>query len=250
MNGTDRHDDARRTGDALDRIIDEAVEATLRAAPVDLRSPVLAALDEASALPGAEGRRRSWRLRPALLPAVGALLLVAGVAVLWERADRQLSPPRPHAAPSAAARLRPGPSSRPEPAPPRAASAREARPSVPGPARVQAAGARRPAPQDARLRAASFLEMDAAADTARATGASVVLADGANSGERALPGAPAGDLGDPIAPMPGPSPIVIRPISTPPIDVAPPVSTLGTPIGAPTDAAARDPQDPGKPGGM
>ena len=87
MARTDRQDEARRTGDALDRVIDEAVEAALRAGPVDLRAQVLARLDEPADSPRP---RRMWLSSPALLPVAGTLLMMAGVGILWQHANEQL----------------------------------------------------------------------------------------------------------------------------------------------------------------
>ena len=102
MTTSDRQDDARRTGDALDRLIDEAVESALRAGPVDLRSQVLAGLDggptafardaalEESPRDNSEGWFRRVVAMPALLPVAGALVMIAGVGILWQHADQQL----------------------------------------------------------------------------------------------------------------------------------------------------------------
>jgi hypothetical protein len=69
--------------------------------------------------------------------------------------------------------------------------------------------------------------------------------------ESFLPGATAGDLGEPIRPIPRPRPIVIPPIVTAPIADAPPVSTLATPAGTLSgDNSSRDRTDPGKLGGV
>jgi len=261
MTGNERQDDARRPGDALDRIIDEAVETALRAESVDLRERVMAAIDG-----GPDGQRHTWMggsrrfrlpallLRPAFLPAVGALMLVAGIATLWERVDQQLSNPVAHSAGHAVS-ARPRPSrppeatgSRPPAAAPQVASATPAAPiTSPNPATKRPV---RTAVRDTRLFAASFLEMDAAAGGGKVTGAALIMSDDDETAEPALPGAPVGKEGDPMAFMPKPRPIVIRPIATPPITEAPPVSTLGKPVGTLTDDAARERQDPGKPGGQ
>jgi hypothetical protein len=253
MATSDRQDDARWTGDALDRVIDEAVEAALGAGPLELRSQVLARLDEP--VDAREDPRFAW-LRPALLPVAGALLLVAGITLLWQHAERQLSQAGTRSASANAPGTRRGGST--------GAAARQA--EAPGPRMASAQpsavpqagatedmpvtpGRRRATGSDTRVAAASWLEMDAAAGAARVAGAAVVLPD-ADLDEPYLPGAPAGDLGAPVAPMPKPRPIVIQPIATPPISEAPPISTLGQPVSTLSDEVTRDRQGPGKSGGM
>jgi hypothetical protein len=254
MATSDREDDARRTGDALDRVIDEAVEATLGAGPVNLRTQVLARLDEQiDARPG-------WRfvvLRPALLPVAGALLLLAGVGLLWQRANLQLGRTGSRPASTSALRASVGP-----PGPQATSESAQTNPAVDrGPAFDSARAGEEPrhtvravprtdrSTSDSILAAASLLDMDAAGGQGKAAGASVVLVD-SDVDEPYLPGAPAGDLGAPVAPMPRLRPIVIQPIATPPIPEAPPVSSLGKPVSTLSDEVPRDRQDPGKSGGM
>ena len=243
-----RQDDARRTGDALDRVIDEAVESALRARPVDLRSRVLARLEEVQAADDAR-TPRGWLWRPALLPAVGALLLVAGVGLLWQHANDQLNAPRVRSVAGTQARATPTGSGTRESGPPASAppeTLKRAAELTPSPTRRP--GKARATPVTT-IAAASLLEMDAASAQGKGVGASVVQGD-AELDEPYLPGAPTGNAGDPIAPMPQLRPIVIPPIATPPITEAPPVSTLGKPVSTLSDEVSRDRQDPGKSGGM
>jgi hypothetical protein len=257
MTGREREDGGRQLADAIDLAIDEAVARSLNAGPVELRETVLAQLE------CVHEARAAWRvpaivLRPALLPVLGALLMVAAVATLWQRADRQLSIPSPPAA--GAQRTHGGRPTAADNLAPRAAAVTDAAPragsttrTLPGcrageggdscaaPARPQAARAR----GETRVYAASLLEMDAASSPTGLRGDEDEDLPGA-----AMPGAPAGELGDPIAPMPRPRPIVIHPIATPPIEVAPPVSTLGNPVSTLADETGRGPQDPEKPGGV
>jgi hypothetical protein len=244
MTGRTRQDDVRRAGDEFDRLIDDAVESAVHASPVDLRMQVLGRLDEPtlSAAPG-----RSWM---ALLPAAGAVLVVVSVGLVWRHADRQIGGMEPL---RTAAATTPGPGARPSmPAaisPPARAAAPEqptttAEPDTPGRAGSGAAPAR-----ETRVVAASWLAMDAASRPGPVGGASFTTAADDEAGAR-LPGAPMGNLGDPIVPMPRPRLILIPSLATPPIPDTPTVSTLGTPVGELTiDDVSRGPSDPGKPGG-
>lgn len=244
MTGHEREDGAGQAADAVDRLIDEAVAASLDslARPVELREKVLARLEHHPEQEDHGWRLRALVLRPALLPALGALLLVAGVATLWERADRQLST---SSSPGAIARRAPA-VERPDAretvrTQPPAVARDDARP--PEPRRSSPAGPR-PASQATRVfAAASLLDMDAAASPVPTLSAD-------SDASASLPGAPAGNLGDPISPMPRPRPISIDPLATPPIEMAPPISTLGKPVSTLADEAGRDPLDPGKPGGL
>jgi hypothetical protein len=228
---SDSQDDARRTDDALDRVVDEAVEAALGAGPVDLRAQVLARLDE----PADSRRRPSWISVPALLPVAGTLLMMVGVGILWQHANEQLGKGARYAATH------------------RVSSQRPAAADIPPTGRTastEPAAAVSPATTVSRLprrgtKAPAWLESD---NEQKVAGASTLLVD-TDLDPPDLPGAPAGDLGDPISPMPRMRPIVIQPIATLPISVAPPVSTLGKPIGTVADEVSRDRQDPAKSGG-
>jgi hypothetical protein len=254
MSTDSRQDDARRTGDALDRVIDDALEAALRVGPVDLRASVLERLES----PARDERRSGWALvfRPALVPVAGAILLVIGVAVTWQHADEQLVRTVTPSAGTAdrqtsvpAGRLSPvatGPS-----APVRAVE----RPRDAAPRRTFAAVAplrreQNGSSTDDRVFASSWLAMDALGNSKTGAGADLVIT-GDDDSEPSFPGAPAGDLGDPIRPMPPLSLIVIPPIVAAPIVDAPPVSTLATPVSTLSTAdISRGRPDPGKPGGV
>jgi hypothetical protein len=247
-----RPDDARGAGDALDRAIDDALEASLRTGPVDLRAQVLARLDNPvdERPPG-----RFVLFHPALLPVAGAALVIIAVAVVWQQADSQLSRAGAPPARTNAARMS-------VPTVPTATTARSTAALVVIPARTTdvsptptfatAAPARsehRPLRPDDRIVASSWLAMDGLSRPTFVAADRVFAGD--DDFEPFLPGAPAGDLGDPIAPMPQPLPIVIPPIVAAPIVDAPPVSTLATPVSTlSTDDISRGRTDPGKPGGV
>ena len=95
MTAGSRRDDEHQPGDAFDRAIDETLGAAMHAHAVDLRERVLSRLDEP-----ADASAAWWRfvLRPALLPAAGAALLVVGVVLTWQHVDDTLArigAPRP-----------------------------------------------------------------------------------------------------------------------------------------------------------
>jgi hypothetical protein len=233
---SDPQDDARRTGDALDRVIDEAVEAALRAGPVDLRAQVLTRLDE----PVDSQRRPSWISVPALLPVAGTLLMMVGVGVLWQHANEQLGRSAQYAASIRASSGRAAAPTATPPAPPTGQLA------IAEPAVAASQPARVARVEEARApKAPAWLESD---NDQKMVGASALLAEVAID-EPVLPGAPGGDLGDPISPMPKLRPIVIQPIATLPMSNAPPVSTLSKPASPLTEETPRDRQDPAKSGG-
>jgi hypothetical protein len=244
MSTSHRPHDTRRPADPLDRLIDEAVAAELRTGPVDLRAQVLARLDEPV------GKRRvrglGWLAAgarmPALLPVAGALVMVVAIGALWQRANDQLGRNTFQSAARGGAPLVPGPPAveGTTPAPAAGSTAESPVAEPPSGARDARTAAARPAKSPA------WLEAD---DERKEADLGALLVDPIVEEVR-LPGAPAGDLGDPIAPMPRPEPIVIQPIATPPIPEAPPVSTLARPVGTLTGEVSRDRQDPGKPGGM
>ena len=251
MTATPRQDDARRSGDALDRAIDDAIEATRRVRPVDLRSQVLARLDPSAPEPPAP---RFFVFRPALLPVAGAILLVIGVAITWRQVDTQLSragapPVRTTAGNVSVPPARTATTTSPAPAWDGTMAGATTVPSAPSAAAAALVRReRRALSGENRIFASSWLAMDELSRPATVAADTVIAGDDL---EPSLPGAPAGDLGDPIAPMPRPRPIVIPSIVAVPIVDAPPVSTLATPVSTlSTEDISRGRPDPGKTGGV
>lgn len=254
MTGSLGPDDSRPDGDELDRAIDDALRAVLGGGPGDLRAKVLARLEEP-----VEDRPPRWRstlLRPALLPAAGAVLIVVGVAVSWWQVDDELRRAGAGRGPASAGRIeRPRASSTIAQKNPALSAAflptGEAltSPSLAAGRKSQAAS------RDDRVFAASLLEMDALSRPKGIAAAGTVGAD-EDEPEPFLPGAVGGDLGEPIRPIPRPRPLVIppivaTPIVTAPIVDAPPVSTLATPVSTLSgDNSSRDRTGPGKSGGV
>jgi hypothetical protein len=256
MTGSLGPNDSRPDGDALDRAIDDALRAALRGGPGDLRTKVLARLEEP-----VEDRPSRWStlLRPAMLPVAGAVLIVLGVAVSWWQVDEQLRRAGSGRGAASSARTS-GPSAAGTAA--TRGAAPQAAPSVAdnaSPVSQLAAGpdsGRRRGTRGAdRIFAASLLEMDALGRPKGIAAAGTVIADD-DEPEPFLPGALGGDLGDPIKPIPRPRLVVIptlvaAPIVTAPIVDAPPVSTLATPVSTLSiDNSSRDQTGPGKSGGV
>jgi hypothetical protein len=222
--------DQRLTQEAdeqLDRLVDEALgEMSAQPAPPSVKARVMAAWDERGARVPEPKRAFQWRpLPPLLRPAAalaGSLVIVLGVFFGWQyaRTDRQLDTADRLPAPDTAART--NPVAAPVPplpeAPAAAADAINARPVEP-PAR------RRP----------------------RYVTVELPVEQVADLGPH-LPGAPAGDLGDPIAPIPGPAPITIAPIET-----ARPISEFARPVTefpADNQPPAGEGAEAGKSGGL
>ena len=248
--------------DALDRAIAAALAAELRGGPGDLRTKVLARLEE----PVEDRPSRWWStlLRPALLPAAGAVLIVVGVAVSWWQVDdqldrigsgRYLGDARLASRSPASGTVARGGSSAADVRIPAGAPATSASPAASR--EPQAAGRRPPVGTRGgdRVFAASLLEMDALSRPKGIAAAGTVIADD-DEPASFLPGALGGDLGDPIRPIPRPRPVAIPPLVAAPIVVAPivdapPVSTLATPAGTLSrDSSSRDQTGPGKSGGV
>jgi hypothetical protein len=227
--------------DDFDRVIDRALEAMSHDARVDLRARVLSRLDEAAVPPPA-----IWVVlrRPATFAVATVALIVAiAVTMTWRQADSGPERDSDKPQPPVQAR-RPEPASIPQnssaAAGSRAASVAGAKselafePSVARPARSPAVAGR----------ACASLPAELTADGQDA-------ADPAEPVDARLPGAPAGEPGDPIPLLPAPSPIVIPPIAPPPIVVLPSVVNLGTPVGMlPIIDPARGGPQPGKNGGV
>jgi len=252
MTGSIGPDDSRPNGDALDRAIDEALAAELRGGPGDLRTMVLARLDEP-----VEDRTSRWStlLRPAMLPVAGAVLIVIGVAVSWWQVDEQLRRSGTGLGRAGAGRVEQpraaGTLAQKVPALPAAPAPGGEALSPPSPAEGRTSQA---TSRNDRVFAASLLEMDALSRPKGIAAAGTIVADDDES-DSLLPGAVGGDLGDPIRPIPRPRPVVIptlvaAPIVVAPIVDAPPVSTLATPVSTLSiDNSSRDQTGPGKSGG-
>jgi hypothetical protein len=176
--------------DRLERLLDEELRAVAQGPAVDLRAKVLRALEE-SAVESGFGRI----LGPRWAFAAGAAVIVLAVFVTWP-AIRREAPDRVAARP-------------PLPVAPVAAAEAPTATVVELPRALAAASAR--PHRSARVG-------DRNAET-------TVTDQSLASGEPYLPGAPAGDLGDPIQPMPSPPPIAFAPISS-----APPVSDNAWPV--------------------
>lgn len=217
----------------LGRVVDEALRELSQASPpATLKARVMAAWDERTAQ-GARatvrGSRRGWWIGPALLrPAAaltGSLVIVLGVFLVWQHVDREFSGAR-HERPGTTARTQtqPSPADRPVDSSPT----------------VQQADANSPTGS-----------ADAGTGLRRRPRSRLVTVEWpveqlADAGPH-LPGAPAGNLGDPIEPMDASPPITFSPIVPSPLisDIARPVSEFP----AETQSPAGTPADAGRSGG-
>jgi len=208
----------------LDRLVDEAlVEVSAESPPATVKARVMAAWDERHATTeGAENvGASSWWTAPALLrPAAalaGSLVIVLGVFLAWQHVNRQFDAVDRHRASSTTARTQPGT-------------------GTPAPQNAEAAtAAQEPQPATAPTRRRSrYVTVDWPVEQVTELGPH-------------LPGAPAGELGDPVAPMAGPPPISITLIETTPLvsEIARPV----TEFPADNQPPAGEGADAGKSGG-
>ena len=202
----------------LERLLDEELRAIAQPPAVDLRAKVMKAIAEAPRGEGAnESARRSPQTGRWALGLAAAAAIVLAVFLAWPR-----------------------PSGRPQP--PQAVASAQAQPDRSMAPSIEATGnatvepAARPGGE---LRAptphAGMTVARSTAATARARAEEVV--DAVNTGEPFLPGAPAGELGDPLAPLPSPPPIAFAPIAHVPIAAPPPISESARPV---TDFPAAD----------
>jgi hypothetical protein len=184
----------------LDRLLDEELRAIAQPPAVDLKTHVMAGLDER---PGARFHLPAWTLAFA-----GAAAVVLAVVLLPALVRRQ---PPPFASGRAVL-----PSSQ--------VAAGSLVPSSDGSraAAVRTAALAGPSGRRARSRASSYSSLDA-----------VPGALAAESNEPYLPGAPAGELGDPLQALPRPPEITFAPIQS-----APPISDIARPV---TDFPADNP---------
>ncbi|RPJ63099.1 MAG: hypothetical protein EHM24_24945 [Acidobacteria bacterium] len=222
--------DNRATPDAnerLDRLVDEALrEVSAQSPPATVKARVMAAWDERHAADAAASRASSWWSVPALLrPAAalaGSLVIVLGVFLAWQHVNRQFDAVDRHRPSSTTARTQP-PSGSPLPPP--------VQQQVEGGGAAQEA---QPAASPGRRRS-RFVTVEWPVEQVAELGPH-------------LPGAPAGELGDPIAPMPRPPTIAIAPIETAPL-----VSEFARPVTefpADNQPPAGEGAEAGKSGGL
>jgi hypothetical protein len=217
----------------LEALVDEALREVLPAQPVDLKPRVMAAWDERARRP-VSGRvpvaavSRWWMapllLRPAAVFAA-LLVLVAATLLVWQaRRPRPVDPPvRTQATPAAV----PAPgAAAPLDQPPSGALARESAPRH-DEARARAAG---------RAARGRLVEVEFAIEQIAA-----------NLGN--LPGAPAREPGEGLAPLPGTSSNPMTPIEQAPTvsDMSRPVSDF--PAGESSQPPGAEHGDPGQSGG-
>ncbi|HEY3383750.1 MAG TPA: hypothetical protein VGK32_18450 [Vicinamibacterales bacterium] len=229
--------------DPLDGVIDAALRTMGDTPPVDLRLSVLARLDGGDrGSAGPWGQPFAVLLRPAAMALVGTLVILFGIVASWQHANRHIEA------------LQSRPAGR---------MAREVGKPLPGDMAARAVEptvAKKTAPTDAgapaaglaarRGRQRAFPEGPERPVLAASLAGGILVDDfvslfGNEPAGPCLPGAPAGDLGDPILPMPPP-----RPITFVPVVPAPPVSDLAMPVSAvPAGEPTRDPSGPNQSGG-
>lgn len=212
----------------LDRLVDDAIrEVTIQLAPASVKARVMAAWDERQGADGVtDAPARGWWNAPALLRASAALagtfVIVLGVFLAWQHVTREFDAADRHrASPTATARTQPR-AGMPAPQP----SEQTAEASPGGQETSEAAQPRR--------RRSRYVTVEWRADR---------LADAGPH----LPGAPAGEPGDPVSPMAGPPPISIAPIQS-----ASSISEMARPVTefpADNQPPAGEGADAGKSGG-
>lgn len=209
-----------------ERLLDDVLREVAQPAAVELKARVMAAIDDAGRRTTANERPawvRAWR--PAVAFGAAAALVIVVLAALWPpgtRAPRQqrAGTPAPLQARAEAPALMQPAAGTP--------GTRETGAEI----TVLQAGAGTPGSLRSRARAAT-------ASTAARVQASPQVEEPATGPH--LPGAPAGDLGDPLAPMPAPPAIAFAPIAQGPIASAPPVSDMSRPVtDFPADTASSD----------
>jgi hypothetical protein len=192
------------TDERLERLLDEALRAEAQASPVDLRAKVLGALDDGQRAPA--NFRLRWAFAVAAAAALVLAVFVARQAGVREGAGRVAENRPLRSAPLAAGHAI-------------------------APAAGQPDGALALAAASSRTRRATRIAWDDEPRVAEAA---------PDPNEPFLPGAPAGELGDPLKPLPSPPLISFTPITS-----APQVSDYARPV---TDFPA-DTQTPGVPTG-
>jgi len=221
--------DNRATPDAderLDRLVDEALrEVSAQPPAATVKARVMAAWDERHATTeGAGNPASSWWTAPALLrPAAalaGSLAIVLGVFLAWQHVNRQFDALDRHPASSTTARTQPPAGTPVHP--------------VQQNAKAGTAAQETPPAASSNRRRSRYVTVEWPVEQVAELGPH-------------LPGAPAGELGDRVAPMPGPPPLSIAPIETTPSvsDIARPV----TEFPAENQPPAGEGADAGKSGG-
>lgn len=209
----------------VERLVDASLQAMMQPRTPDLSLRVMQALDGvdmAQARPAGgrvvqvPWRRVAWR--PAVAAAAAVAVACVAVFLAWPAEDTR---ERRTAAPLASA--------------PALAAHRLDAPLVERPKPALAPATKTFGRRLARASSPAAATINAEARSWQADEASLA------STEPHLPGAPAGDLGDPLQPMPGPPAIAIPPIAHTPIQTAPPVSEGSRPVtDFPADHSPRD----------
>ncbi len=209
----------REPVERLERILDEALRAaTAPTPPVDLRARVIAAIDRDEAL-GAESTRRvvPWRPAVALTGVVALAVTILVVSRPGEQAGRGGDAHGTTATATA-----------PQAAAPHPAPTTEEPPDVAGIARGTAAASR---PSGVGRTTAGRAWLQRLRQPIPGAEAAVVPEEHlAAAAESYMPGAPAGELGDPLQPLPVPPPITIVPITQQPIEAGALISQVSRPV--------------------
>lgn len=212
----ERHEklpEQRPQEEALDALLDEALRATAQpAGGVDLREHVLAAIEGRERAPQLSSRGAAWR-RPAAALA-GAMVILFVMFLAWPRHDRgsDRAAGNEIAAPAGVMPAQPaGQAAGPTPG---SVAGEAGRAAAAPPTTARASGG--------RTRRASSAEAVGPEETSTPVEA--------YAGGPHLPGAPAGQLGDPLQPLPLPPPIAIAPIAQAPIASALPLSDIARPV--------------------
>ncbi|MBP1636148.1 MAG: hypothetical protein H6Q10_2722 [Acidobacteria bacterium] len=211
---------ARLGDERLEALVDEALREAANPPAVDLKARVMAAWDERRR-PAPTPRLLAFPLlRPAAALA-SVLVIVTAALLLWPRGNV------PSGERTASREI-------PSPA---AGGQAPGTPAVPAQARQETAA--RPGLEPGRSEAAAPAVRSAAHRARRPTVVVEFPVEEliASNGAAHLPGAPAGELGDPIGALPGPPALAVQPVVTPPM-----LSETTRPV---TDFPAED-QPPGQ----
>ena len=199
--------DQRLTQEAdeqLDRLVDAALRVSAQP-PATVKARVMEAWDQRHAAGGRlPALGTPWKpLTPVLRPVAalaGALVIVLGVFLAWQHVSREFDAvDRPQLSQEA----------RTQPPPPRPAAPAEHRADA---SSATPAGGEAIVTASARPRRSRYITVAWPVEQVAEAGPQ-------------LPGAPAGELGDPVAPMGRPAPITIAPI-----EAAPSISEIARPV--------------------